>query len=101
MEGFVWCFQGMGEPSLPSYFCPDAPSGRHLCHPGQKVWLSFRDFPHHLDCHNLPPCFVGPIEVDHVVNPSTVRLSLPLSLNVRPAFHVSWVKLLSNRLLII
>lgn len=98
MEGFVWCFQGMSEPSLPSYFCPDAPSGRHLCHPGPEGLAFLEGFP---PPAFLPPCFVGPIEVDHVVNPSTVRLSQPLSLNVRPTFHLSWVKLLSNRLLII
>lgn len=95
------CFQGMGEPCLPSYFCPNAPSGRHFCHPGQKIWLFLRDFPIQVDSQNLPPCFVGPFEVDRVVNPSTVRLSLPSSLNAHPAFHVSRVKLLSNRLLII
>lgn len=98
MEGFLGCFQGMGEPSLPSSFYPNAPSGLS---PRPEGLAFLERFPHLAGLPNLSSCFVGPFGVDRGVNPSTVRLSLPLSLNVHPAFHVSWVKLLSNRLLII
>lgn len=40
----------------------------------------------------LAPRFIGPFEVDRMINAVAFRLRLPASLKVRPTFHVCWVK---------
>lgn len=38
------------------------------------------------------PRFVGPFEVDLMVNSATLQLKLPLSINIHSTSYVSWVK---------
>uniref|UniRef100_A0A3Q2VPW7 Integrase catalytic domain-containing protein n=1 Tax=Haplochromis burtoni TaxID=8153 RepID=A0A3Q2VPW7_HAPBU len=60
--------------------------------PGQKVWLAAKNIPLHVSSRKLAPRFIGPYEVDAVVNPAAVRLKLPTSWRIHPTFHVSQVK---------
>lgn len=55
-----------------------------------------RDLPLQVRSHKLAPRFVGPFEVDRVINPAAVRLKLPASLPVHPTFHVSQLKPVSS-----
>ncbi|XP_014831968.1 PREDICTED: uncharacterized protein LOC106909964, partial [Poecilia mexicana] len=59
---------------------------------GQKVWLSAKDIPLKAASKKLSPKFLGPFEIQAVLNPSAVRLKLPSSLRVHPVFHVSLLK---------
>ena len=56
--------------------------------PGQKVWLSPRNFPLQTYFHKLAPRSIWPFEIDKIVNPAVVLLKLPLSLRVHQSFHL-------------
>lgn len=56
------------------------------------VWLSSWDLPLQVESRKLSPRFIGPFEVDRMVNSVAACLRLPASLRVHPTFHVSQVK---------
>lgn len=73
--------------------------------PGQKVWLLVKDLPLRVASRKLPlrvasrklsPFFVGPIEIQALINPCAGRLKFPASLRVHPTFHVSQIKPVSS-----
>uniref|UniRef100_A0AAQ5Y7J2 Integrase catalytic domain-containing protein n=1 Tax=Amphiprion ocellaris TaxID=80972 RepID=A0AAQ5Y7J2_AMPOC len=59
---------------------------------GQRVWLRAKDLPLRVEAKKLAPRFVGPFEVEAIINPCAVRLKLPRSMRVHPTFHVSQLK---------
>ena len=63
--------------------------------PDQRVWLSSRDLPQ-TEYWKLSPRYIGPYEIERIINPCVVKLKLPSSLNVHPAFHVSLLKTVST-----
>ncbi|KAJ8356966.1 hypothetical protein SKAU_G00197600 [Synaphobranchus kaupii] len=59
---------------------------------GQQVWLSTSNISLPSSSKKLRPRFIGPFPVVCLVNPVSVKLSLPASLKVYPIFHVSQIK---------
>lgn len=60
--------------------------------PGQKVWLSSRNLPLQVESSKLDILdlgYIGPFEVEKIINTSAVRLKLPDSLKIHPTFHIS------------
>ena len=64
--------------------------------PGQMVWLLAKDLPLKVTSKKMAPRYVGPFEVESIINPCAVRLKLPASLRVHPTFHVSQIKPVST-----
>lgn len=60
--------------------------------PGQRVGLSTRDLPLQVGSQKLTHRFIGPFEIDHIINPSTVHLKLLPLIRVHSTFHFSRVK---------
>lgn len=69
--------------------------------PGQLVWLKAKDLPLRVESRKLVPRFVGPFEVEHIVNPSAICLKLPASMKIHPTFHVSQLQLVGESDLIL
>lgn len=55
---------------------------------GQRVWLSTQDLPLWVDSRKLATKFVGPFEIQKIINHVAVRRSM----RVHPTFHVSKIK---------
>ena len=64
--------------------------------PGQRVWLRAKDLPLKGISPKISPRFIGPFEIEAIINPCAVRLRLPPSLRIHPTFHVSQVKPVSS-----
>ena len=60
--------------------------------PGQEVYLRAKNLPVPGTSKKLAPRFVGPFTIESVLNPVSVRLSLPSSMHAHPVFHVSQIK---------
>ncbi|KAK7907036.1 hypothetical protein WMY93_015648 [Mugilogobius chulae] len=62
--------------------------------PGEKVWLSTKDLPLMTDSRKLSPRYIGPYEIERVINPSVSAKpssrtpSAPLIVDGGPAFTV-------------
>ncbi|KAJ8333220.1 hypothetical protein SKAU_G00421160 [Synaphobranchus kaupii] len=63
---------------------------------GQQVWLSTANISLPSSSKKLQPRFIGPFPIVCLVNPVSVKLSLPASLKVYPVFHVSQIKPVSS-----
>lgn len=68
-----------------SHFCP------HLAG-WPKVLLSTRDVCLRVESLKLTPKVIGAFTIERIITPVVVRLKLPRSMRIHPAFHVSRVK---------
>lgn len=60
--------------------------------PGQRFWLSSRNFALQSSSHKLAPRFICPHVIDKFINPSYVCFRLLAALCIHPSFHVSQIK---------
>lgn len=68
------------------------PEYPHSIPTDHKVWLSTRDIPLQVGSPKVAPRFVGPLEIDKIINPVAVRLKLPSTVRIHPTFHASRLK---------
>ncbi|KAI4894775.1 hypothetical protein NFI96_013552 [Prochilodus magdalenae] len=66
----------------------DAPSYA----PGDRVWLSTRDFRFSEGCRKLLPKYIGPFKIISKINDVAYKLELPPQYRVCSSFHVSLLK---------
>uniref|UniRef100_A0A3B1J2C0 Gypsy retrotransposon integrase-like protein 1 n=1 Tax=Astyanax mexicanus TaxID=7994 RepID=A0A3B1J2C0_ASTMX len=60
--------------------------------PGDRVWLSTRDFRFEGCCRKLLPKYIGPFRILSQINEVSYRVELPAQYKVNNSFHVSLLK---------
>ena len=60
--------------------------------PGQEVYLRAKNLPIPGTSKKLAPRFIGPFPIESIINPVSVKLTLPASMHIHPVFHVSQIK---------
>lgn len=68
------------------------PKYPHSIPTDHKVRLSTRDIPLQVGLSKVAPRFVGPLEIEKIINPVAVRLKLPSTVRIHPTFHASRLK---------